>query len=289
MLLSCAPSNASSPDLHSSASVQIWSETVNERTGHMRQAVADFPWATQSQRLRQHSEEKSNDDETDPSRQRRSAPDAEPIFVTNPPGPVNCSEVRCVALTFDDGPAPSTPQVLAALDEVQARASFFMTGQMASTNPGIAAEVAAAGHELGNHGWSHTDFTELSRDELSAELSGTAQAIETATGLRPSMLRPPYGSLSPEVTDAAGLPMIMWSIDSRDWQHKSSDQTRQEVLDQVEPGAIVLMHDLEDSTAEALPLILRDLLAEGYHLVTVSEILGHPGEPGEVYHSGRRP
>lgn len=257
----------------------------------MRQIVADFPWAEQTQQLRELAEAENDDadPESESSQQRQPAPGPEPIFVTNPAGPVNCAAVRCVALTFDDGPASSTHRVLAALAEVNARATFFMTGQMATTNPGTAAEVAAAGHELGNHGYSHTDFTELSSSELRSELSRTAAAIESATGVQPVMARPPYGSVNTEVNQTAGLPMIMWSVDSRDWQHRSAADTHRRVLDEVEPGAIVLMHDLEDSTADAVPLIVRDLLAKGYHLVTVSELLGHSGEPGQVYHHGLRP
>ncbi|WP_120006607.1 polysaccharide deacetylase family protein [Nesterenkonia muleiensis] len=278
-----------------SSSAAIWSQAVNERTGYMRQAVASYPWAEQSEQLRRHSEDADHEaadgteQEVEVPPERISTPDTEPIFVTNPAGPVNCAEVRCVALTFDDGPVPNTRKVLAALSEVGARASFFMTGQMATAHPEIAAEVAAAGHELGNHGWSHTDFTELSEGELRSELSRTAVAIESATGWQPSMARPPYGSLTSQVSQAAEGPMIMWSTDSRDWQHRSAAHTHQQVIDTVEPGAIVLLHDLEASTAEATPLILRDLLAKGYHVVTVSEILGHSGEPGQVYSSGLRP
>lgn len=297
MLFSMSASLLTPPaDLESSASVEIWSHTVNEQTEHMRQAVAEFPWAAQSEQLRRYSESQTGDsaaEETDQGTQspgeRVPTPATEPVFVENPSGPVDCAEVRCVALTFDDGPVPNTRPILDALAEVDARASFFMTGQMASTNPGIAADVAAAGHDLGNHGWSHTDFTELSDDELDSELSRTAEAVEAATGIRPSMVRPPYGSLNAQVRQTAELPMIMWSTDSRDWDHRSAAQTHQQVLDKVAPGDIVLLHDLEASTAEAVPLILRDLLAKGYHLVTVSEILGGPGEAGQVHDSGLSP
>lgn len=273
-----------------STSSAIWSLAVNERTGYMRQAVASYPWAEQSKQLRSRSEDADEtEQEAEAPRERTSTPDTEPIFTRNPAGPADCSLVRCVALTFDDGPVPNTREVLAALSEVGARASFFMTGQMAATHPEIAAEVAAAGHELGNHGWSHTDFTELSEGELRSELSRTAEAIESATGSRPSVARPPYGSLSPQVSQTAKMPMIMWSTDSRDWQHRSAAHTHRQVIDEVEPGAIVLLHDLEVSTAEAIPLILRDLLAKGYHLVTVSEILGDPGGNGQIHGSGLRP
>lgn len=291
MMLFAVPACAAPAESPTPAHGSIWSETVNERTGHMRQVVADFPWTEQTQQLRElaATENDGAEAESEAPQQREPAPGPEPIFVTNPAGPVNCAEVRCVALTFDDGPAPNTHRVLAALADVNARATFFMTGQMAATDPGSVAQVAAAGHELGNHGYSHTDFTELSSNELRSELSRTAAAIESATGQQPSMARPPYGSVNTQVNQEAGLPMIMWSLDSRDWQHRSAADTHQRVLDEVEPGAIVLMHDLEGSTADAVPPIVRDLLAKGYHLVTVSELLGHSAEPGQVYHNGLRP
>lgn len=291
LMVLAAPACAALPESPTATHEGIWSETVNESAGHMRQVIADSPWAEQTRQLRESAETQNDDAEagSDAPSQLEPAPGPEPIFVTNPAGPVNCAEVRCVALTFDDGPAPNTQRVLAALAEVNARATFFMTGQMAETNPEAVAEVAAAGHELGNHGYSHTDFTELSSSELDSELSRTASAIESATGQQPSMARPPYGSVNAEVNQAAGLPMIMWSLDSRDWQHRSPSDTHQRVLDEVEPGAIVLLHDLEGSTADAAPLIVRDLLAKGYHLVTVSELLGHSGQPGQVYHKGLRP
>ncbi len=268
------------------ASTHIWQEAVNDRTQYLRSSIAAYPWAEQTAQLRQ---QKDYDDAEESTVAEVSEPPRTPRLVRNPAGPVDCTQVPCVALTFDDGPVPNTRKVLTALSEVDARASFFMTGQMAATYPEIAAEVAAAGHEVGNHGWSHTDFTNLSDAQLRSELDRTAEAIEQAAGIRPRMARPPYGALDSRVRAASGLPMIKWGTDSRDWQHKSAAETHQRVLENVSPGDIVLLHDLEASTAEAVPLILRDLLAEGYHLVTVSEILGQPGQPGEVYHSGQKP
>lgn len=270
-----------------STSTQIWQEAVNDRTQYLRSSIATYPWAEQTAQLR-HPKAHDDAEESELPQRSESSPRA-PIFVRNPAGPVDCAQERCVALTFDDGPAPNTGEVLKSLSRVDARASFFMTGQMAANYPEIAAKVAAAGHEVGNHGWSHTDFTDLSDGQLHSELDRTAEAIEQATGVRPGMARPPYGALDSRITGAAGLPMIMWDTDSQDWQHKSAAETHQRVMDHVSPGGIVLLHDLESATVEALPLILRDLLAEGYHLVTVSEILGHPGEPGKVYYTGRKP
>ncbi|WP_191089816.1 polysaccharide deacetylase family protein [Nesterenkonia ebinurensis] len=267
-----------------SPSTQIWQETVNDRTQYLRTSISAYPWAEQ---LRQRTD--NDDDQEAGVPDRSGSPPSEPIFIRNPSGPVDCSQMPCAALTFDDGPVPHTREVLEALAEVDARASFFMTGQMAVNYPEIVAEVADAGHEVGNHGWSHTDFTDLSDGQLRSELDRTADAIEQAAGIRPGMARPPYGTLDSRVREVSGLPLIIWDTDSRDWQHKSAAKTRERVMDGVSPGDIVLLHDLERSTAEAVPLILQDLLAEGYHLVTVSEILGHPGEPGQVYRKGQSP
>ncbi|GAA1810906.1 polysaccharide deacetylase family protein [Nesterenkonia flava] len=311
----------------SAASSPVWAQLVNERTAQVRDSLTSYPWeeelAAQAPNTGQTDEADPGDThddagaeqdsdipgtEEEPSTEDREGqdheeeqmrhPDSEPetprepsrqVFARNPGGPVDCSAVPCVALTFDDGPVPSTARVLDALGAVNARGTFFMTGQMAAHHPSIAARVAAERHEVANHGWSHTDFTTLSDAQLLGEISRTAETIAEVSGARPTLVRPPYGMTDSRVNALVGGPMIMWDVDSKDWSHRSASQTRQEVMRQVEPGSIVLLHDLQESTAEAVPHLVRDLLAEGYHLVTVSEILGHGTQAGHTYERGMRP
>ncbi len=305
----------------------VWSEILNSHAEQLRQRVADYASSYQppeqpedpedpepspdpeeegtDDEVREETEDQppsSDDHDTDddagtpdehtpaPDDQGQ-APDAQredPIFTTNPSGPVNCAEVNCVALTFDDGPVPNTRAVLTALEAVNGRATFFMTGHMAAAHPLIASQVTAAGHEVANHGWSHTNFTELTPEQLADEITRTADAVESASGVRPRLVRPPYGATTEQINRQVGGPMIMWDVDSRDWATRNAAETHAQVIEQVQPGSIVLLHDLHASTAQAVPAIVADLLAEGYHLVTVSEIIGH-GADGQVYRRGMSP
>lgn len=269
-------------------STAVWVQAVNSHTGAVREAVADYPWSEQMHDHQQRADsEGSRSSRRDPGSggPRSDAPE----LTRNPSGPVDCAQVKCVALTYDDGPVPPTEEILTALAEVNGRATFFVSGEMAQARPDVLRATAEQGHEIGNHGWSHTDFTELTAAEHAEEIRRTAEAVQAATGQRPTLVRPPFGSTSREVNAAAGGPVILWNTDSEDWRHHDAHRTHSTVMQRVEPGSIVLLHDLQPTTADATPALLRDLLAQGYHLVTVSEILGHSGQPGQVYQSGLAP
>jgi peptidoglycan/xylan/chitin deacetylase (PgdA/CDA1 family) len=199
-------------------------------------------------------------------------------------GNVDCSKLACIALTFDDGPDENTLKILASLNKRGAKATFYVVGTQVRANPEIASAIVASGHEIAAHSYSHKRLTRLGNYELEMDFGKARKLILETTGVEPKSFRPPYGIHSPRVREAAGLPMVMWSVDPQDWRTRSSKQTVRAVLSHAEPGAIVVLHDPLISTVNAVPVLLSELSERGYHFVTVSELLGEM-QPGQIYKS----
>lgn len=190
-----------------------------------------------------------------------------------------------VALSFDDGPSPTvTPGVLAVLREHGVRATFFVLGEPAERYPDTLRAIVEAGHELGNHGWSHTSFRSLFPSQIEGELDRTADRIEAVGGARPRLVRPPFGRFpasSVALAAKRGEDFVLWSVDGGDTEandvHRSAGHPALDIANAVvrgaEPGAIVLLHDRNPATLRALPLILGGLDRKGLHVVPVSELL----------------
>ncbi len=200
---------------------------------------------------------------------------------------VDCARVRCVALTFDDGPGKYTGQVLDMLAAHNARATFFVIGRNITPEfrPQLA-RIVAEGHEIGNHTWNHPQLNSLSQAKLTEELGRTNKTITAYTGVRPHTLRPPYGMTNEKVAQEAkrqGLAQILWTVDTVDWKdHKTAVVVKR--AQQAGPGAIVLLHETVKTTVAAVPPILKHFDKQGYTYVTVSELFGeHYLEPGEKY------
>ena len=180
---------------------------------------------------------------------------------------------KVVALTFDDGPHPVvTKRILEILERHNAKATFFMVGERVLYHPAIVREVFRSGHEIGNHTWSHDNLMELDIDEIEKELSSTNKAIQQIIGKRPSVFRPPYGSLTDSARRQISMQVTFWSVDTLDWKYKDADLLLQEVESNVHDGAIILMHDIFPSTADGLEGVLQHLESQGYTFVTVSEL-----------------
>jgi peptidoglycan-N-acetylglucosamine deacetylase len=191
--------------------------------------------------------------------------------------PVYCGghKGRYVALTFDDGPGSTTQSVIRTLSRYHARATFFVLGQNVGGRGARIRQEKALG-AVGNHSWSHPDLTKYSAAGVSEQLTSTEAAIQKAGGGRPTLFRPPYGARNATVdaqARALGLKEILWSVDSYDSRGYSTAEIAHTVLKLVQPGAIILMHDVIPATAQALPRILRILKARKFQLVTVSELL----------------
>ncbi len=178
-----------------------------------------------------------------------------------------------VALTFDDGPGVYTEQLLDILEENDAKATFFMIGELVPEFSSSVARELAAGMELGNHSWNHKTLTHLGPEDISDEVSMTNDAIRAAAGENPTLFRPPGGGYNSDVIENSfGLPMILWSIDTLDWQTLSEDRTYNTVMNSVQDGDIILMHEIYQSSLNAAARIIPELKARGFRLVTVSEL-----------------
>lgn len=205
--------------------------------------------------------------------------------VAPPRRQINCQSLKCVALTFDDGPGDYTGTVLDTLAAHHASATFFVVGQMITkATRGYVYRMVSEGHELGNHSWSHPDLTTLSPHELRRQLVRTQEIVERVSGVRMRVMRPPYGATDKRVaaeTRRLGLAQILWSVDTLDWRdHKPALVA--ERSGRARPGGIVLMHDIHKTTVEALPRLLDRLDRKGYAYVTVSELFGSV-TPGRQY------
>jgi peptidoglycan/xylan/chitin deacetylase (PgdA/CDA1 family) len=175
-----------------------------------------------------------------------------------------------VALTFDDGPDHRTDEYLAVLARFRARATFFVIGEAAAQRPQAIARIAAAGHELAVHGYTHRPFPALRGRALREELSRTAALLP-----HPRLVRPPRGALSiGSVARCLGarLRTVLWSLDSDDCRTTSARQIAATVA-KASGGEIVLLHEGQDWTLAALPRILEGLAVAGLAPVTVSELL----------------
>jgi peptidoglycan/xylan/chitin deacetylase (PgdA/CDA1 family) len=175
------------------------------------------------------------------------------------------------------------------LKDAGARATFFVLGEVVAQRPQALRQIAAAGHEIGDHTWSHPQLPLLTDDAVLRQVTRTADEIESLTGTRPHLVRPPYGALSLRVRQVLGQgdwPMILWSVDPEDWKDRNSDTVYHRVIAGTRPGSIVLMHDIHPTTVAAVPRILAELKHRGYTFVTVSQLYGKRLTPGVTY-SGR--
>ena len=201
------------------------------------------------------------------------------------PAPAPTTGNKVIALTFDDGPGPYTAHLLDVLDQYGAKATFFLIGSKVSSQANVVRNIHARGHQLGNHSWSHPELPKLPVDQIAGEIDRTNDAIKQATGVTPAILRPPYGAVNGVVLEQLrlrGMSSILWSVDTRDWADRNSDIVCSRAVAGAQPGAIILMHDIHQTSVGAVPCILSALKQQGYSFVTVQGLLGNT-TPGVGY------
>ena len=194
------------------------------------------------------------------------------------PAPAPTTGNKVIALTFDDGPGPYTAHLLDVLDQYGAKATFFLIGSKVSSQASIVRSIQARGHQLGNHSWSHPELPKLPVDQIAGEVDRTNEAIRQATGVTPAILRPPYGAVNGAVLEQLrlrGMSSILWSVDTRDWADRNSDIVCSRAVAGARPGAIILMHDIHQTSVGAVPCILSALKQQGYSFVTVQGLIGN--------------
>ena len=185
-----------------------------------------------------------------------------------------------IALSFDDGPHPRlTPVILSILEEYGIKATFFMVGENVGYYPAAARAVAEAGHEIGNHTFSHRKFDRLGAEELRREIFACEEAISTVSDAPVRFIRPPEGQMSDTMRQVMGeldYRVILWDVDTRDWAHTPPETISRHILDTVQAGDIILMHDFigyNSPTPEALRQVIPALLERGFRFVTVGELV----------------
>lgn len=179
-----------------------------------------------------------------------------------------------IALTFDDGPHPRyTEQLLDGLKERNVVATFFVTGENAQNYPNIIRREQEEGHLIGNHTYNHVQLDKISKEAAKEEIEATNQEIYEITGVYPAWLRPPYGEWRKNLDFYVGMFPVLWDVDTLDWKSKNVDSIMRIVKNEVEDGAVILMHDAYQSSVDAALQIVDLLMKEGYKFVTVDKLI----------------
>lgn len=186
-----------------------------------------------------------------------------------------------VAISFDaTWGTDLTDEILDILASHGIATTFFLAGYWVDKHPDYVVKIAAAGHELGNHSYSHPHMNTLNEQGIGYELQKNGDLILDLTGQRTTLFRPPFGeynNLVISTASALGYHTIQWSVDSLDWKNLTSNQIYDRVMDQIRPGSIVLFHNAAPGTPGAIRRLIPDLLARGYEIVPVSQLL-HKGD-----------
>ena len=205
--------------------------------------------------------------------------DEEPELALDPNKPM-------IALTFDDGPSKYTDEILETLKLYDVKATFFLLGSRIDSYPDTIRKMEDIGCEIASHTYHHHDLTKLTPEEVGGEVEWTNQHLTNVLGHGTELVRPPYGATTSEIENNMQYPLIMWSVDTTDWQSKDASAVANHVLSVAKDGDIVLMHDIYVSTIEAVKIMIPILQERGYQIVTVSEMAELRGvtfEDGKKY------
>lgn len=193
-----------------------------------------------------------------------------PVRSENPP----VSREKQIALTFDDGPhSQYTPQLLDGLRKRGVHVTFFLLGESIDGKEAIVRQMKEDGHLIGNHGYTHVQMSKESYREACGQIEITNQKILDITGQRPQYIRPPYGSWSEELECSTDLTVVLWDVDPLDWKLKNTSKVVRHIIKNVEPGDIILLHDVFPTSVEAAFEVIDTLSKQGYTFVTIEELL----------------
>lgn len=197
---------------------------------------------------------------------------------------------KVVALTFDHSWGNKfTPSILDTLKANNLKVTFFLMGPWAKKFPEVAQRMVQDGHEIASHGYRHENYGDKTEEWVKEDIMKAHEQIKEVTGVEPRLIRPPnghYSHKSLKATDELGYKTIIWNIDSLDWKNPGRDVIVERVIKRLKPGGIILMHasDTPVQTAEALPILLEQIKAQGYKIVTVSDLLNNYSERGWQKH-----
>ncbi|MEG1989266.1 MAG: polysaccharide deacetylase family protein [Oscillibacter sp.] len=187
-------------------------------------------------------------------------------------------ETHYIALTFDDGPCrDTTARLLDGLKARGASATFFLVGRQIPGNEDLVRRMAAEGHQVGNHTWSHVKLQDAAPATIAQEVKKTDALLQVLLGEGTYWLRPPYGLICEAEKKQIPVPMVHWSVDPMDWNLRDAGKVARVVLDRAKPGDIILLHDLCPTSVEAAFQVIDTLQGRGYCFVTVEELLALHG------------
>lgn len=176
-----------------------------------------------------------------------------------------------VALTFDDGPGKYTNRLLDILKENGITATFFIVGSSIHKYPEVLIRMSNEGHDIGLHSYNHDNFSKMSIEEINNDLNKELEEFNNLGIVTNNFVRPPYGSINDDIKENLDYSFILWSVDTEDWKSRDKDKVISEVNEHIEPGAIILFHDVHESTVDAIEELLPELCKD-YKFVTVSEL-----------------
>lgn len=198
-------------------------------------------------------------------------------------------EEKFVALTFDDGPWPqTTAQLLDGLAARGAKATFFLIGEQLDGREDVVRRMAQEGHQVGSHTWSHSNLGAVTVSEALSEITRTEAALTQLLGEGTYWLRPPWGFLSEQTAAAVGVPMLYWSLDTEDWRLRDEEAVFRAIVENVQPGDVVLLHDPYPTTVQAVLRAVDTLSQKGYRFVTAQQLFAQTGvtpQQGVLYAS----
>lgn len=199
-------------------------------------------------------------------------------------------ETKLVAFTFDDGPSKYTLDIANILEEYNASATFFEVGYNIKAHPEITKELSERGFEIANHTTDHSKLTKLTEAKYLSKINDNNAIFKELTGKDMPYLRPPYGSYNDKIKASAGVPIVTWSLDTRDWESRNKDKVIEMVINNIKEGDIILFHDLYESTRDAVKELMPLLKEQGYQAVSVGELFKSKGitlEAGTSYRYAR--
>lgn len=189
---------------------------------------------------------------------------------------------KSVAITFDDGPAGYTDEIIESLKENHANATFFVVGTNSSIYINTLKKAIENNNEIGLHSFSHKNLIKLNDEQLNIELNNYKNNLSAELGYDITLVRPPYGTINEKIKNNYNYSYILWSVDTEDWSNRNKDITKERALEDVKDGDIILMHDIHKSTKEAIKEILPELYVRGYQVVTISNLAKLKNTPLEL-------
>ncbi|MCR5830291.1 MAG: polysaccharide deacetylase family protein [Lachnospiraceae bacterium] len=190
---------------------------------------------------------------------------------------VSKEDVHMVALTLDDGPGSHAMELMDFFDSRNVKVTFFLIGCDVSNYPESVKRMVDDGHEIGNHSMNHKQLTAIKKSKALKEIEKGAKAIKKVAGVSPTVFRPPYGDSTEAQRIAAGVPTVLWNIDTLDWKYKDADRVANEIINGASDGNIILVHEIYKTTVEGVKTAVDKLVAKGVRFVTSTTLLTRDG------------